>query len=65
MAALKHKPQHFFRIFSLLWHISQYAFLPSDSNRRTKSRIYYNALGIATKLGELKPNAKAVCKLIF
>ena len=53
---------------ALLWHISQYTFftlletfssrIPTEEEK--VSSTMYNALGIATKLAESKPNAMAV-----
>ena len=55
MAALNHKPQHFFRIFSLLCHISPWLpcfffFLTKFwFQERRKSKLYHNGLGTAYK----------------
>ena len=67
MAALKHKPH--FGIFHNMHFLPSWKLFPnvhlewcvSDSKGRRKSKLYYNALGIATELGESKPNAMAVC----
>ena len=74
MAALKHKPQHFFRIFSLLWHYAFFTLLETFSSneiripRKKEEKVSSTTMHQVQQLNWVKANLmlwQYVCKPIL